>query len=171
MKRKRRIINVHDNHLREDQLWERVRSSSRRRSLADTNWGTMMEVRIILSGDFNPHSLEWNLHCSERRDTEGLKAVIERHRRILNNEPETATRPTQSKTTSTIDLTFTTSEIGAMDPWIIDEELSTPSEYEVIVFDTASLDETIEGMRTSQEVTGWKVKGMGDDARKEAPAH
>lgn len=34
---------------------------------------------------------------------------------ILNNEPGKATRPTQRKMTSIIDLTYTTTEVGALD--------------------------------------------------------
>lgn len=49
---------------------------------------------------------------------------------------------------------FTTPEIGALDMWINDEDLSTPSDYEVNIFDLANLDKTVGGMRAIQDVTG-----------------
>lgn len=111
-----------------------------------------MEDRVIMLGDFYSHSLDWNLHCVERIDTAGLEALIERYDMILNNEPGKATRYTRWTTTFIIDLTFTTEETGRLDSCIIDEELSTPSDYKVIVCDLPNLDETVGGMRTSQVI-------------------
>lgn len=72
--------------------------------------------------------------------------------------------------TSIFDLTFTTLEVGALDAWIIDGELSRLSNHEMIVFDMRGLDDTVGGMRTSEEVIEWNVKCMSDDAKKGAPA-
>lgn len=74
---------------------------------------------------------------------------MERHNLILTNEPGKATRHTRRDTTSIIDLTFTTTEIRVLDTWIIDDELSTPSDYEVMVCYLANVDETVERMRIS----------------------
>lgn len=79
-----------------------------------------MEGKVILLKDFNDHSLEWNLHCGERRDTAGLKTLIERHDLILNNEPGKVTRLTHWTTTAINNLKFTTTDIGELDSWIID---------------------------------------------------
>lgn len=57
-----------------------------------------------------------------------------------------------------------------MDAWIIDGKLPRPSDHEVIVYDWANLDDSVEGMRISQEGTGWSVKEMADKAKKEASA-
>lgn len=38
------------------------------------------------------------------------------------------------------------------------------------MFDTAGVDETVGGISTSKKVTGWSVKRIVDEARKEAPA-
>lgn len=40
---------------------------------------------------------------------------------ILNNEPGEATRPTGRKITSIINLKYTTSNIGTLDTWVIDD--------------------------------------------------
>lgn len=142
-------------------------SLSQIRAIADTDWDSLVEGRVILLGDFNAHSSEWNLHCRKKRDAADLQALIEKHYLILNNELEKATRPTRRNTTSIMDLTFTTQEIGALDTWIIDRELSTPSNYEVIVCELTNLDETVGGMRTSQEVTGRSFKALPDEEGKE----
>lgn len=90
------------------------------------------------------------------------------HDLILNNEPEKATGPTQWNTTLIIDLTFTTLDIGALESWIIDIEFSTQSDHEMIVFQFGNLDESVGGMRTSQDVTGWRAKGLSKQAREKA---
>lgn len=102
-----------------------------------------MEGRVILLEDFNTQSLEWNLHCGEMRDTVSLEALVGGQGLILNNEPEKTIRPTRRNTASIFDLTFTTLEIGALDTWIIDKELSTLSDHEEIVCDLANLDKTV----------------------------
>lgn len=84
----------------------------------------------------------------------GLEVLIERHDLILNNEPTGAIRLTCRNTTSIINLTFITLEIGALDTWVVDEEFSTSSDHEVIVYDFATLDKTVRRITTSQEITG-----------------
>lgn len=86
------------------------------------NWDNI-EGGVVILGDDNAHSLKWNLHCGERRDAAGLETLIKRHGLILNNELGVATRPTRSRRTSIIDLTFTTLDIGAPDTLVFDEEL------------------------------------------------
>lgn len=126
-----------------------------------------MDGKVILAGDFNAHSSECNLHCGGKRDTVGVESLIEGYSLILNTKPGEATRPTRRSTTSVIDLNFTTQQVGALDKWGIDGELSTLSHHEVIVFDMASPDNTASRMRTSQEVTGWSDKGLPEKTRKE----
>lgn len=50
---------------------------------------------------------------------------------------------------SIIDLTFNTAEFGTLDSWIIDEDLTTPSDHEMVVFDLANLEDTLVSMGTS----------------------
>lgn len=108
-----------------------------------------MKSRVILLGDFNAHSPDWNMHCGEMRNTSGLEALIKGHDLILNNEPGQSTGPTRKRRTSIIDRISTTLELGTMDTWIIDEELSTTSENEVVVFVLANMGDIVGGMRTS----------------------
>lgn len=75
----------------------------------------LMEGRVILLGDFNAYSTEWNPHCGENRDAAGIEVLIERHDPILNNELGKAIRPTRRNPTSIIDFTFTTLKIRALD--------------------------------------------------------
>lgn len=74
-----------------------------------------MEGRVILLGDINAHSPQSNHHSGERRDAAGLETPVERHDLIYNNEPGKTTRPTCRNTTSIINLTFNTQEIGELD--------------------------------------------------------
>lgn len=90
----------------------------------------------------------------------GLKALIEGHGMIVNNKPGEATRWIRIRSTSIINHTFPTPEIRVLYTWIIDRELTITSDYEVIVFDHKSLEDTVGGMRTSQGVTGKSVRGM-----------
>lgn len=153
-KRTTQIINVNDNHLCADQVWEEMGSTRRRGALGNVNWGSLMEGRVILLGDFNTQSPGWNLHCGEKCDGAGLKALIDGYSLFLNNEPGEATKPTQRSTTSIGDLTLNTPEVVSLDTWIIDEEHSMTSDHELIVFDTASLENMVSRMETSQKVTG-----------------
>lgn len=50
-----------------------------------------------------------------RRDVARLEALIEAHDLICNNESGRTTRLTRGQTTSTIDVTFTTLELGVQD--------------------------------------------------------
>lgn len=152
--RRTRIINVYNNHLREDQVWVQRGDTVRRQALADVNWDRLMRGRVILLGDFNVPSPEWNLPCGEKRDARGLEALIEEHDLIFNSKPGRATKLTQRDITSIIDLTFTTAEIGALDTWVIVRELATSLDHGVIVYDLVNVDNTVGGMGTSQEVTG-----------------
>lgn len=76
------------------------------------------------------------------------------------------TRPIKGQPTSIIDFTFFTPELGALESWIIDEELVTPFDHELIIFNMTNMDETVDRMSTSQEVTGWPIKAMSEEETK-----
>ena len=81
---------------------------------------------------------------------------------ILNNEPGAITRPGVTHAGSIIDLTFTTIEMGFLDFWAIEEDLPTPSDHELIVFEFPDLKRTPKD-NTNGEITGWKIDDlMGD---------
>lgn len=125
---------------------------------------------MVLLEDFNAHSLKWNLHYGERRDAARLKTLIEKHDLIQNNKPGVVTRPTCNSRISIIDLTFTTPNIRTLNACVIDEELSTPSNHEVVVCDLTQPVETVGGMVTSKEVKSWSIRTLSKDNRKEAAA-
>lgn len=60
-------------------------STSQSRVLADANWNSPVEGRVILLRDINVQSPEWNLHCGEKREAAGIEALIEEYNLILNN--------------------------------------------------------------------------------------
>lgn len=78
------------------------------------DWDSIIEGIVILRGNFNVHSPDWNIHCGERTDATGLEGLVDTYNLILNIEPGKATRPTQRKITSIINLTFTTHDIGVL---------------------------------------------------------
>lgn len=77
-------------------------------------------------------------------------------------------RPTRNSRTSIIHFTVTIPDNGALNAWFIDEELSTPSDHDVVVCDLANMDKTMGGMRTSWEVTDWNIRTLSEDDRKKA---
>lgn len=109
------MVNTYDNNLKADQVWEAVERGTRSRALAEPEWDRILEGRTVLLADFNTHGHQLNIYYGETRDTVGLKALIEAHDLIWNNEPGKATRPTRGQVTSIIDLKFTTSKLGALD--------------------------------------------------------
>lgn len=126
-------------------------------------WRRALERRVVILGNLNPHISQWNTHCGEKRDAMELEILIENYDLICNNESRKAIRPTRGQATFIIDLTFTMPELGPLDSWIIDKRLTVLSDHELIVFDMDNLDETIDSMRTIQEVTGWAIKVMSED--------
>lgn len=61
-------MNINDNYLRADQVWVRERSNTKRMTLVDKDWDKIIEDKVVLSGNFNAYSLEWNLTYGTRRD-------------------------------------------------------------------------------------------------------
>lgn len=112
-KKKKRTVNRYNNHLQEDHVWTRVGSNTRRIAMADTDWDSIIEDRVIILGDFMAHSPEWNPYVGERRDAASHENPIETHDLIMNNETGVVTGPTGSSRMSIIDLTFTTPNIVA----------------------------------------------------------
>lgn len=82
-------------------------------------------------------------------DTAGLERLVYAYDMIFYNEPGKATRPTQRKLASIIDLTFTTLNIGALNMWVIDNELIAHSDYEVEVYDLVDPNGEIQSMGSS----------------------
>lgn len=95
---------------------------------------------------------------------------MEKHDLILNNEPEVLTRPTQNNGTSIIDLTFTTPDIRALDALVIDYDMSTLSDHDLVVCDLTNRDEMVGRMGTSQKMTGCSIRTLSEDDRDEIAA-
>lgn len=55
-KRKTRIVNVYNKHLRADQMYNRVTRNTRRRVLIDMDWKSIIEARVVFLRNFNAHS-------------------------------------------------------------------------------------------------------------------
>jgi hypothetical protein len=71
---------------------------------------------------------------------------------------------------SIIDLTFTTTAIGLLDSWAIEEENPTPSDHELIVFSWDDLKQNRLDKRP-KEITGWNIDKLLLDQEKLEQAH
>jgi Endonuclease-reverse transcriptase len=69
-----------------------------------------------------------------RKDVDSLEIIIDKFDLILNNEPGAIIRPNLRENNSIIDLTFTTTSIELLNSWLIEEEYTTLSNHELIVF-------------------------------------
>ena len=132
--RKTRLINCYDNKIGPNTTYLGELDSNRR-AIEDVNWNLLIQGRTILLGDFNAHSPIWNPLISTRIEAGPLEEIVEKYDLILNNEPGVITRPNARKNQSIIDLTFTSTAIGLLNSWTIEEEYSTPSDHELIVFE------------------------------------
>lgn len=160
--RKTRLINCYDNRIGPNTTYIGDIDLNRR-AIEDINWDLLIQGRTILFGDFNAHSPIWNPLISTKIEAGPLEQIIENFDLILNNEPGVITRPNARKNKSIIDLTFTTTPIGLLDSWLIEEEYSTPSDHELIVFEW--LDLTLNQLKTCEksEITGWNIDKLQKD--------
>jgi hypothetical protein len=69
-----------------------------------------------------------------RKDVDSLEIIIDKFDLILNNELGAIIRPNLRENNSIIDLTFTTTSIELLNSWLIEEEYTTLSNHELIVF-------------------------------------
>lgn len=65
---------------------------------------------------------------------------------IVNNETGKAMKPTRGKAKSINDLTFTTLELSPLGSSIINKELMTQSDYELITFNISNLDNMVRSL-------------------------
>lgn len=161
-KRKTRIVNVYDNWVGRDQIWQGYRQE-KRRAIEDVDWQKNIEGRTVLTGDFNAHSTYWNPECRRRERAEKLEALIDTYGLIVNNDTSIPTRPKQTAGRSIIDLTITTPALGYVAEWSIDPECATPSDHELITFDLENLDQTYGIIGPSKEITGWALKNLTEE--------
>jgi hypothetical protein len=98
----------------------------------------------------------WNPLITQLTDATSLKAIINRFDLIFNNELGIITRPNLTRNKSIIDLTFTTTDIGLLDLWAIEEENPTLLDYELIVFSWDNLRQNRLDKRL-KEITGWNI--------------
>ena len=163
-RRKTRLINCYDNRIGLNTTYH-GEIDSNRRAIEDINWEPLIQGRTILLGDFNAHSPEWNPLITLRIEAGPLEQIIKDFDLILNNEPGAITRPNARNNKSIIDLIFTTIQIGLLDSWLIEEDLSTPSDHELIVFSWLDLNLN-QSENRNQEITGWDIDKLLKDEEK-----
>jgi hypothetical protein len=162
--RRTRLINVYDNVIGPGSCWQGPFNYSRR-AIEDIAWNTVIRGRVILLGDFNAHSPEWNPRETASRGAGPLETVVEDYNLILNNQPGVITRPGRGSRGSIIDLTFTTTEIGPLESWAIEEEFPTPSDHELILFEWLDPGYILNKAETPKgDITGWNIDNLIGDS-------
>ena len=68
-----------------------------------------------------------------------LEALIEHYNLYINNEVGVATRPKSTPGVSIIDLSLTTRALSPLVRWLVDPELPTGSDHELILIKWGSL--------------------------------
>ena len=118
-------------------IYNRRLNNPIRYSLDITNWDQRLAPRTILAGDFNSRSKRWDIHTSQEQCDTRIPDFIDNNELILNNTMEKATRKDARKDAivqSTLDLTLTSNQLGPLPHWAIEDELTTPSDHEIILF-------------------------------------
>ena len=125
----------------------------------------MLRGRAVLLGDFNAQSPLWDPFITQRKEAGPLETIIEDFDLILNNEQGAITRPGNKTKGSIIDLTFTTTELGLLDLWVIDEDDPTPSDHALILLKWADINDTCITYKGKQkgEITGWNINMLKQD--------
>jgi hypothetical protein len=98
--------------------------------------------RSLLVGDFNAHHHLWNSNCPSPTRAETIVNLIENQDLQLINEPDIPTYNYRNGTgSSVLDLTITTSQLARLTiNWLVNSELYTGSDHEVIQFTVISED-------------------------------
>jgi endonuclease/exonuclease/phosphatase family metal-dependent hydrolase len=159
--RRTRIVNCYDNWLGEGYCWQ-GNSSRHRRAIEDAEWRPLVEGRCLILGDFNAHSPLWNPHTNQRTNALSLENLIESFDLHINNTPGIPTRPKRTPGISIIDLAISTPELGLLDSWLVDNELPTGSDHELILMEWKDLERR--SLQTSKQITGWQIRSLQADS-------
>ena len=168
-KRRTRLINVYDNRIG---LGTCYKGDAERtwRAIEDIQWQPLLRGRAVLLGDFNAQSPLWDPFITQRKEAGPLETIIEDFDLILNNEQGAITRPGNKKKGSIIDLTFTTTDLGLLDLWVIDEDDPTPSDHALILLEWADINDTCITYKGKQkgEITGWNIDMLDPETLEKA---
>jgi hypothetical protein len=94
--------------------------------------GQLRHGRTILGGNFNARSPLWDPWVENRHSAGVTEDLIERYALIVNNDAQPTRHGRKSR--SVIDLTLSTTGLGTLQSWEIDEDHATQSDHAVIVF-------------------------------------
>lgn len=158
--RRTRVVNIHDNVVGEGYTWQGPRPTVRR-AIQDIGWSPIIRGRVLLVGDMNAHSPNWNPRCTRLQNAGPLEELIDTFELIVNNNTDIPTRPA-SQGVSIIDLALTTGLLGPLTLWEIPEEYPSLSDHELILlqwedlpFDTGHLIPAVS--------TGWNIRSLLND--------
>ncbi|KAL2004467.1 hypothetical protein VTN00DRAFT_3496 [Thermoascus crustaceus] len=133
----------------------------RRRAIEDAEWSQIIEARSLIVGDFNAHSPLWNPQAGARTNAGPLEALIDAYNLHINNALDIPTRPKSTPGVSIIDLSLTTSELGPLEAWFVDQDHPTGSDHEVIVMEWSPLRK--DPREPSKEITCWQIQALQAD--------
>ncbi len=158
--RRTRVVNLYDNKVGRDQLWQGPNAPVRR-AIQDIPWGLVIRGRVLIVGDMNAHSNMWNPHCRQKQNAGLLEEIIETYDLIVNNDTDFPTRPA-SRGISIIDLALISPDLNLVQVWEIPEENPSLSDHEPILLEW----EDIKGQENPQSaMKGWNIENLLQDEK------
>jgi hypothetical protein len=162
--KKVRLVNVYD------QLYQKDNTRSTTRPARSADWEKIMNARnVVLCGDWNAHSKEWNERCTHRRDATFLENLIQMHDlQVMNDEEDTYHATREGKNIgSKIDITLAKGEVSRdlTAETLTDDDSATLSDHMMIQVRWGG---DSQGARTSSKITGWDIDKMEEEDLKEA---
>ncbi len=158
--RRTRVVNLYDNKIGNECVWQGP-SPTIRRAIQDISWRQVIRGQVLIIGDVNAHSLMWNPHCRQRINAGPLEELIESYELIVNNDTDFPTCPS-SPGISIIDLAITSSDLGPLRVWEIPEEYPSLSDHELILIEWEDID--TQGHENAQAtMSGWSIKNSLED--------
>lgn len=148
---------IDDNQVGQGCTWV-GHTSGNRRVLEDNMWDRVIQGRVLLLGDLNPHSPLWNPHCQRRVNAKPLEDVIEKFHLLINNESGRSTGPTR-RGVSIIDLALSAVELGPLSLWEIPEDFPSLSDQELIVLRWEDMGYDLSSAENGTP-TGWDISSF-----------
>ena len=140
------------------------------RPARSADWEKIMEPRnVILCGDWNAHSKQWNDRCTQRRNATFLETLIQKYELQVMNDDEDICYTMRGGNViwSIIDVTLAKGDVGN------DFMVETLSEDDDAMLSDHMMIQLCWGRNsqeggTSSRITGWNIDKMEEKDLKEA---
>lgn len=89
--KKTRIVNLYDNKISKEYLWQRLKSEVYR-ALQDISWMRIICGQVLIIGDINANSFIRNPHYWQIINARSIEKLIESYELLDNNDTNFSTR-------------------------------------------------------------------------------